>query len=102
MLAAVGQPVVAAVALTTYGVGTSVGMIAYQTTMQTLVPAEARGRVFSFYDALWNATRLVSLGLGGLVASAFSIRAVYLLAGVLLFAASAAGLGIDLTPGDGA
>lgn len=91
-LAVISQPVAAAGALAVYGVGTSTGMIAYQSTLQTTVPAEVRGRAFALYDVLWNSGRLVSLGLGGLLADAVSIQAVYLLGGVLLLAAGSVGL----------
>jgi MFS family permease len=67
-------------------------MVAYQSTLQTVVPAEVRGRVFALYDVLWNAARLASLGLGGLLADAVSIRAVYVLGGVLLLVATLVGL----------
>lgn len=90
-LAGVGNPIVAVGALGAYGVGTSTGMIAYQATLQTEVPAELRGRAFALYDVLWNAARLVSLGLGGLLADAVGIRAVYLLGGLLLLGAGATG-----------
>lgn len=59
--------------------------------MQTTVPAELRGRVFAFYDVMWNSARLVSLGAGGILADAIGIRAVYLTGGILLLAASAVG-----------
>ena len=91
-LAAVSQPVIAAGALTVYGVGTSTGMIAYQSTLQTAVRTDLRGRAFAFYDVLWNAARLVSLGLGGLLADQVSIQAVYAVGGVLLLVAGAIGL----------
>jgi len=55
------------------------------------VPTELRGRAFALYDVLWNAARLVSLGLGGLLADALGIRAVYVLGGLLLLAAGAVG-----------
>ena len=90
-LAGVGNPAVAFAALGAYGVGTSTGMIAYQATLQTEVPTELRGRAFALYDVLWNAARLVSLGLGGILADAVGIRAVYVLGGVLLLAAGAVG-----------
>ena len=90
-LAAVGQPVVAGVALAAYGVGTSTGMVAYQSTLQAEVPAEVRGRAFAFFDVLWNGSRLASLGLGGVLADAVGIRAVYVLGGTLLLAAGAYG-----------
>lgn len=66
-------------------------MIAYQATLQTEVPTELRGRAFALYDVLWNAARLASLGLGGLLADAIGIRAVYVLGGLLLLAAGAIG-----------
>lgn len=90
-LAAATTPAVAAPALAAYGVGTSTGMIAYQSTLQTLVPSGVRGRTFAFYDALWNTARLISLGFGGLLADAVSIEAVYLAGGMLLLAAAVVG-----------
>lgn len=90
-LAGVSNPAVAFAALGAYGVGTSTGMIAYQATLQTEVPTELRGRAFALYDVLWNGARLASLGLGGLLADAVGIRAVYLLGGLLLLAAGAVG-----------
>lgn len=91
-LAAVGNPVVAGGALVIYGMSTSTGMVAYQSTLQTLVPAETRGRAFAFYDVLWNAARLISLAAGGLLAEVADIRLVYVVSAVLLFAAAAVGL----------
>jgi MFS family permease len=72
-------------------------MIAYQSTLQTAVPAEVRGRAFALYDVLWNAARLTSLGLGGLLADALSIRSVYLGGGLILLVAAAVGLTTPLT-----
>lgn len=91
-LAAVTSPVVAGSALVIYGVSTSTGMIAYQSTLQTTVPAEVRGRAFAFYDVLWNTARLVSLAVGGVLAETIGVRAVYAVGGILLFAAAAVGL----------
>ena len=51
-------------------------MIAYQSTVQTLVPAETRGRAFAFYDVVWNTARLVSLAVGGVVAEVADVRIV--------------------------
>lgn len=98
-LSVVQNPVVAAGALATYGVATSTGMIAYNSTLQTRVAAGVRGRVFSLFDVVWNGARLVSLGAGGLLADAVGIRAVYLLGGVLLLAAAGVGLFSDRGPG---
>jgi len=98
VLAGIASPVVAGGALSIYGVGTSTGMIAYQSTLQTVVPAESRGRVFALYDVLWNAMRLISLGLGGLAADRFSTRAVYAAGGLLLVLASAVGASPGAAP----
>lgn len=91
-LAAVGNPVVAGGALVVYGMSTSTGMVAYQSTLQTLVPAETRGRAFAFYDVLWNAARLVSLAAGGVLADVVGIRLVYVVSAALVLAAAALGL----------
>ena len=91
-LAAVANPAVAGGALVAYGMSTSTGMVAYQSTLQTLVPAETRGRAFAFYDVLWNGARLLSLAAGGLLADLIDIRLVYVLSAVLLFAAAGVGL----------
>ena len=90
-LAGVANPAVAFAALGAYGVGTSTGMIAYQATLQTEIPTELRGRAFALYDVLWNAARLASLGLGGLLVDALGIRAVYVFGGLLLLAAGGVG-----------
>ncbi len=55
--------------------------------LQTSVPDRLRGRVFSFYDTLWQAARLASIGAGGVLADALGIRAVYLLGGLILVVA---------------
>jgi MFS family permease len=91
-LAVASTPLVAAPALTLYGVATSTGTIAYQSTLQQEIPSKLRGRVFALYDVLWNGARLVSLGLGGLVADAIGIQPVYLVGGVLLLTAWAVGI----------
>ena len=90
-LAAVPSPAVAVPALAVYGVGTSSGMVAFQSTVQHEAPAAARGRVLALFDVLWQGARLVSLGLGGLAADAFGVRAVYVGGGALLVAACAVG-----------
>lgn len=101
VLATVRSPIAAGGALGLYGVGTSTGMISYQTTLQTSVPAEVRGRAFALYDVMWNAARLASLGLGGLLADVLSIRSVYLGGGLLLLLAAAVGLTTPLTTAEG-
>jgi predicted MFS family arabinose efflux permease len=52
-----------------------------------------RGRVFSFYDVVWQSARLLSIGLGGVLADKVGISAVSLLGAALLAAAGMLGLG---------
>lgn len=100
VLAVAVSPVLAAAALVIYGMSTSTGMVAYQATLQTGIPGEVRGRVFALYDVIWNAARLLSLGLGGVLADAISIRVVYVSGGVLLLVAALVGVaGRWSTPG---
>jgi MFS family permease len=91
VLATIAEPVVAGGVLVVYGMSTSTGMVAYQSTLQTLVPADTRGRAFAVYDVLWNGARLVSLAAGGVVAELVDVRVVYLAGAVLLFVAAAVG-----------
>lgn len=86
------SPWAAGLALAVYGMSTSTGMVAFQSTVQTETPPEVRGRAFALYDMIWNAARLVSLGLGGLLADAIGIRAVYVASGGVLFVAAIVGL----------
>jgi MFS family permease len=90
-LATTTSPWIAGGALGLYGVGTSTGMVAYQSTVQASVPAETRGRTFALFDILWQATRLVSLAAGGIIADTLGIQAVYVLGGALLLIACAVG-----------
>ena len=91
VLASTSSPFVAGAALVAYGMSTSTGMVAYQSTLQANVPAELRGRAFAFYDVLWNGSRLVSLAAGGIVVELVGIRWVYVCGGILLLAATAFG-----------
>lgn len=95
-LATIANPFVAGGALVAYGMSTSTGMIAYQSTLQIAVPTETRGRAFAFYDVLWNTARLLSLALGGLVAEVADVRIVYLASAFLLLAAATIGLTTNL------
>ncbi len=82
--------------------GTSSGNVTFSSVIQSHVPEQLRGRVFSAFDLIWQAMRLASLLLGGVLADAFGIRAVYYCGGLLLLAAALAGLttSADL-PSDG-
>ncbi len=79
-------------ALVCYGLGTSTGNVAFSTVIQSHVPDRLRGRVFSAFDLIWQSMRLASLLMGGLLADAAGIRAVYYLGGALLATAALAGL----------
>jgi predicted MFS family arabinose efflux permease len=92
VLASTRSLAIAMGALAAYGVGTSTGMVTYNALLQAEVAPQTRGRVFAGFDLLWQAGRLASLGLGGVVADALGIRAVYYIGGLLLLLAGAIGL----------
>ena len=79
-------------ALVAYGVGTSTGMVTWNTVLQSSVADRIRGRVFAFYDVVWQSCRLASIGAGGVLADAAGVRSVYVVGGCLLLAAGALGL----------
>ena len=91
-LAAFSNFGVALAALGVYGVGTSTGMVTYNSLLQTTVPDRVRGRIFAFYDVVWQGARLASIAVGGVLADAIGIRAVYVFGGVLLVTAGGLGL----------
>jgi MFS family permease len=82
---------VALVALGVYGLSTSSGAVTFNALLQSHTPQEARGRVFACFDLLWQLGRLVSLLVGGVVAEAFGIQAVYYAGGCLLVLAAVIG-----------
>ncbi|MDN5797569.1 MAG: MFS transporter, partial [Intrasporangium sp.] len=90
-LATFASPAVAVCSLVAYGVGTS-GAVTFNSMLQAEAPQHARGRIFSAMDVLWQGGRLISLGVGGLLADTCGITAVYYLGGVLLLAAAGVGL----------
>lgn len=92
VLASVTALPLAAAALAAYGVGTSVGAVTFNSMLQAEVPQHVRGRVFACMDILWQGGRLISLGVGGVLADAYGIQAVYYLGGALLLAAAATGV----------
>ena len=92
VLAATRSLPTAMAALTLYGVGTSTGMVTNNSLLQAEVADHTRGRVFAGLDMVWQAGRLASIVLGGLVADTLGIQAVYILGGILLLLAGSAGL----------
>lgn len=81
----------ALLALGTYGFGGSTGNVTFNSTLQSLVPDDKRGRVFAFYDVVWQTGRLASIAIGGILADSAGITAVYYLGGSLLLVATAIG-----------
>lgn len=92
VLAMVASLPAAVGALVGYGVGTSAGNVTFPALVQSRVPAELRARVFAGFDLIWQAMRLASLLLGGLLADAVGIRAVYYAGALLLMTAGLAGV----------
>ena len=91
VLATVTALPLALVALAAYGLGTSSGAVTFNSLLQAHTPEHARGRIFASFDMLWQLGRLVSLLIGGLLAAAVGIAAVYYLGGALLLLAAAIG-----------
>jgi MFS family permease len=96
----------ALVILFVYGLNTSTGVVASNSILQTVIPDRVRGRVFALLDMTWAAMRLLSLGLGGVLADRIGISAVYVIGGSLLALAGLLGLvllgQIPLAGADGA
>lgn len=91
VLAAFSNFAIALGALAVYGIGTSTGNVTYNSALQATTPERLRGRVFAFYDVVWQTARLVSIGVGGVLADQLGIRGVYIMGAALLIAAGALG-----------
>jgi predicted MFS family arabinose efflux permease len=85
-------PLLGQALLFVYGLNTSTGMVTYQSAMQSEVPDAVRGRVFALMDVGWNAARIVSVGLAGVLADRFGVAVVYYVGGALLIGAGILGL----------
>jgi MFS family permease len=83
---------IALVLLFIYGLNTSTGMVVFNSTVQVAVPDSVRGRVFTMLDVTWNAMRLVSLALGGLVVDTLGIQPLFWGGGTLLGVTGVLGL----------
>ncbi len=93
VLIAVFTPLpVALLLLLIYGLNTSTGMVVFNSTVQGAVPDAVRGRVFTLLDVTWNAMRLISLALGGLLVDAVGIEPLFWMGGALLSSAGVLGL----------
>lgn len=91
VLAASGSFGVAFAGLAVYGLATNTGGVTFNTLLQQSVPDRSRGRVFAFFDVVWQTGRLASIGVGGLLADRLGVTGVYVLAGALLLGAGALG-----------
>jgi MFS family permease len=67
-----------------YGLNTSTGMVVFASTIQGAVPDAVRGRVFTLFDVSWNACRLLSLAVGGLMVDWLGVRPLFWTHGALL------------------
>ena len=94
LLATVASFPAALAILFVYGLNTATGMVVFNATVQGAIPDRVRGRVFTLLDASWNASRLLSLALGGVVVEAFGIRALYWGGGAVLALAGVLGLAL--------
>ncbi len=94
LLAVVTPLPVALLILFVYGLNTSIGMVVFTSTVQGAVPDAVRGRVFTLLDVGWNAMRLVSLALGGLVVDELGVRPLFWGGGTLLALAGVLGLAL--------
>jgi MFS family permease len=91
MLATFTALPLALVALAIYGLGTSTGAVTFNSLLQAHTPEHVRGRIFASFDVFWQLGRLVSLLIGGVLAAALGIQAVYYLGGALLLLAAVIG-----------
>ncbi len=93
MLIAIFTPLsVALLILFIYGLNTSTGVVVFNSTVQGAVPDRVRGRVFTMLDVSWNAMRLLSLAVGGLVVDRLGIQPLFWSGGVLLALSGVLGL----------
>ncbi len=95
VLLAVFTPLpVALLVLFVYGLNTSTGMVVFSSTLQSVIPEDVRGRVFTLLDIDWSIMRLISLAAGALAVDAVGIRPLFWAGGTLLTLAG--GLGLHL------
>ena len=86
-LATVSNAYLGGTLLFIYGLNTSSGMVAFQTLVQQSVPAGFRARTFALLDVIWQAGRLLSIGLGSVAAGIVGSRPVFVWGGAMLICA---------------
>lgn len=92
LIALIASYPLALVLLFVYGLNTSTGMVVYNSIMQSAVPDQVRGRVFTLMDMSWSVMEILSISFAGLLADALGIRPVYYLGGALLILAGLLGV----------
>jgi MFS family permease len=58
------------------------------TLIQTMVPANVRGRVFAIEQVMWNTAPLTSFIVTGIAIDAFGVQPVYVTLGILVLSAA--------------
>lgn len=94
LLAVVMSSPIALLLLFIYGLNASTGIVVFNSTVQQTVPDQVRGRVFTLLDMTWQAMRLLSLAVGGILVDLFGVQAVFWAGGALLALAGALGLAL--------
>ena len=77
-----------------YGLNTSIGMVVYNSIMQSQVPETVRGRIYTLMDFVWNFMQLISLVLGGVFVDRLGIQTIYYIGGTLLIVTGVLGLAL--------
>ena len=77
-----------------YGLNTSSGIVVFNSTVQTAVPDGVRGRVFTLLDITWNAARLLSLLVGGVLVDVVGIQPLFWAGGAMLIGTGLLGLAL--------
>lgn len=83
---------IALMILFVYGLNTSTGIVVFSSTVQSAVPGDVRGRVFTLLDITWNAMRLLSLAAGAVLVDAVGIRPLFWTGGAVLTLAGVLGV----------
>ncbi len=94
LIATIASLPVALAILFVYGLNTSTGMVVFNSSLQSVIPENVRGRVFTLLDVTWNASRLLSLAVGAVLIDAIGIRPVFWIGGALLAASGILGLAL--------
>lgn len=92
LVAATGGVASACIPFAVFGLANAAVLIAVDTYLQQAVPERLRGRVFGARLALTQGTYALSVLVGGALAGAFDVRALFIVAGVLVAVPAVAGL----------